>query len=152
MGKGVFTSDGFIGEIGLSSVSINSFMRMCRIVGLWMLSIPALLAHDLYPLPTERQASQFRHLLSELRCLVCQNQDLADSNAGLANDLRMEVYNRVKNGQSDREIIDYLTERYGDFILFNPPLKSITAMLWVAPIIFLSLGIFIFWRKFQPSK
>lgn len=99
-----------------------------------------------YPLETPRQEAQFHHLLKELRCLVCQNQDLADSNAGLANDLRDEVYRLVRDGKSDNEIITYLTTRYGDFILFNPPVKALTALLWFGPALFLGLGLFIFWK------
>lgn len=106
-------------------------------------------ADALYPLQTAKQESQFKHLLADLRCLVCQNQDLADSNAGLAKDLRAEVYNRVKDGQSDHEIITYLTDRYGDFILFNPPLKWITLFLWFAPLMFVGVGMIIFWRRFR---
>ncbi len=85
-------------------------------------------------------------MLRELRCLVCQNQDLADSNAGLAKDLRNEVYQLVKTGKSDNEIIQYLTDRYGDFILFKPPLKVVTALLWFGPALFMVLGLLIFWR------
>ena len=103
-------------------------------------------ANTLYPLDTAKQDAQFSHLLRELRCLVCQNQDLADSNAGLAKDLRDEVYQMVKIGKSDNEIIDYLTSRYGDFILFNPPVKSITALLWFGPALFMVLGLFVFWH------
>lgn len=103
-------------------------------------------ANTLYPLDTEKQDTQFAHLLRELRCLVCQNQDLADSNAGLAKDLRNEVYELVKAGKNDSEIINYLTDRYGDFILFKPPIKSITALLWFGPALFMVLGFLIFWR------
>ena len=112
-------------------------------LSLWM---PLGFANSLYPLATAKQDAQFSHLLKELRCLVCQNQDLADSNAELAKDLRRQVYSLVKEGKSDSEIISYLTERYGDFILFNPPLKSLTAMLWFGPALFLILGLIIFWR------
>ena len=103
-------------------------------------------ANSLYPLDTPKQEAQFNHLLRELRCLVCQNQDLADSNAGLAKDLRNEVYQLVKTGNSDSEIIQYLTARYGDFILFKPPVKAITALLWFGPALFMVLGLLIFWR------
>lgn len=102
--------------------------------------------NSLYPLDTPKQDAQFSHLLRELRCLVCQNQDLADSNAGLAKDLRDDVYKLVKDGKSDDEIVNYLTARYGDFILFKPPVKAITAMLWFGPALFLLLGLVIFWR------
>lgn len=103
-------------------------------------------ANTFYPFDTPKQDAQFQYLLKELRCLVCQNQDLADSNAELAKDLRREVYLLVKSGKTDSEITDYLTTRYGDFILFNPPVKSITAMLWFGPALFLMIGFLIFWR------
>jgi len=106
----------------------------------------ASVANTLYPLDTPKQEAQFNYLLRELRCLVCQNQDLADSNAGLAKDLRDEVYQLVKTGKTDSEITNYLTSRYGDFILFKPPVKAITALLWFGPALFLLLGLFIFWR------
>jgi cytochrome c-type biogenesis protein CcmH len=104
-------------------------------------------AEDLYPFASPRQQAQFDHLLRELRCLVCQNQDLSDSNAPLALDLRQQVYEMVNQGQSDGEIRDYLTDRYGDFILFKPPVKAITALLWFGPLAFLLLGFMIFWRS-----
>ena len=78
-----------------------------------------------------------------------RSQDLADSDAGLAFDLRMKIYNKVKEGQTDKEIINYLTERYGDFILFKPKLKSMTFFLWFAPFIFLGIGLLVFSRKFR---
>lgn len=103
-------------------------------------------ANSTYPLDSAQKEAQFNHLLKDLRCLVCQNQDLADSNAELAKDLRNQVYLMVKEGKSDSEISDYLTARYGDFILFNPPVKAVTLLLWFGPILFLLLGFVIFWR------
>lgn len=72
-------------------------------------------------------------IASELRCLVCQNQTIADSHAGLAIDLRNQVREMVKRGQSEKEITDYMTARYGDFVLYRPPVKSTTLLLWFAP-------------------
>ena len=118
---------------------------------LTMMSI-SVQANTLYPLESEKQTAQFNHLLHELRCLVCQNQDLADSNALLAKDLRDEVYHLVQSGKSDYEIVQYLTARYGDFILFKPPVKSITALLWFGPVLFLILGLFIFWQTSLKCK
>lgn len=103
-------------------------------------------ANSTYPLDSAQKEAQFNHLLKELRCLVCQNQDLADSDAELAKDLRAQVYQMVKEGKSDSEISDYLTARYGDFILFKPPVKGVTLLLWFGPILFLFLGCVIFWR------
>lgn len=110
------------------------------------LSTTPLWANSLYPLDSARQEAQFNHLLKDLRCLVCQNQDLADSNADLAKDLRAQVYRLVKEGKSDSEISDYMTSRYGDFILFKPPVKAVTYLLWFGPALFLVLGFIIFWR------
>jgi cytochrome c-type biogenesis protein CcmH len=119
---------------------------MRRLVLLFLL-IPVLsFSNTLYPLDTPAQDAQFSHLLRSFRCLVCQNQDLADSSAGLANDLRQEVYLLVKEGHSDERIIEYLTARYGDFILFKPPVKAVTGLLWFGPVLFLILGLLIFWR------
>jgi len=103
-------------------------------------------ANSMYPLDSAKQDAQFQHLLKALRCLVCQNQDLADSNAGLAKDLRDQVYQMVKDGESDSDIIRYLSSRYGDFILFDPPVKAVTALLWYGPAVFLLLGLLLFWR------
>lgn len=103
-------------------------------------------SNTLYPFDTPKKEAQFQHLLRELRCLVCQNQDLADSNAGLAKDLRNEVYALVQSGKSDGDIIDYLTARYGDFILFKPPVKAVTVLLWFGPFLFMIIGLLIFWK------
>ncbi|KTC89072.1 cytochrome c-type biogenesis protein [Legionella cincinnatiensis] len=103
-------------------------------------------ANSSYPFDSAKKEAQFNHLLKDLRCLVCQNQDLADSHAELAKDLRDQVYQMVKEGKSDSEISDYMTARYGDFILFKPPVKSITLLLWYGPFLFLLLGFIIFWR------
>ncbi|WP_419420651.1 cytochrome c-type biogenesis protein [Legionella sp. D16C41] len=127
---------------------MKKFIFLCCLI-LWL---PGGFASTLYPLPTAKQSAQFEHLLKELRCLVCQNQDLADSNASLAKDLRDQVYTMVNEGKSDTEIINYLTSRYGDFILFNPPVKGVTVLLWYGPILFLLLGFFIFWRTCIKRK
>ena len=101
---------------------------------------------ELYPLEDAKKAAQFNHLLKELRCLVCQNQDLSDSHAPLAKDLRQQVYEMVQADKSDNEIIQYLSDRYGDFILFNPPVKPLTYVLWLGPLLFLMIGAGVFFR------
>ncbi len=72
-------------------------------------------------------------LAAELRCLVCQNQTIADSHAGLAEDLRQQIRDMLAQGKTEREIRDYMTDRYGDFVLYRPPFKASTALLWVGP-------------------
>ncbi|MFN7087348.1 MAG: cytochrome c-type biogenesis protein [Burkholderiales bacterium] len=78
---------------------------------------------------------------SELRCLVCQNQTIADSNAGLAIDLKNEVREKMKQGMSDREIVDFMVARYGDFVLYRPPFKATTTLLWLGPLLLLAAGL-----------
>ncbi len=82
-------------------------------------------------------------ITAELRCLVCQNQTIADSNAGLAIDLKNQVREMLRRGDSDQQIIAFMTERYGDFVLYRPPLKKTTAILWFSPAILLVGGLLI---------
>ncbi len=82
-----------------------------------------------------------REIGKELRCLVCQNQSIDDSNADLARDLRVIVRERLTKGDTDKQVFDYVVSRYGDFVLLKPPVKSSTLMLWGAPVIVLLLGI-----------
>jgi cytochrome c-type biogenesis protein CcmH len=86
-------------------------------------------------------------LAHELRCLVCQNQTIADSNAPLALDLRNQIREQLAAGSSDREVIDYMVARYGDFVLYRPPFKATTLALWLGPFLLLALGAFLFWRR-----
>lgn len=96
---------------------------------------------DIYPFTTKNEEMRFINLTQQLRCLVCQNQNLAESNAPLANDLRDQIYQKILHGQKDQEIIYYLVTRYGDFILYRPPLKISTFGLWFTPIVLLILGL-----------
>lgn len=84
--------------------------------------------------------ARLKQLAGELRCLVCQNQTLADSNAPLAEDLRREVREMIIKNMSDQEIIDFLVSRYGDFVLYRPPLKTTTVLLWAGPFVLLVGG------------
>jgi cytochrome c-type biogenesis protein CcmH len=93
------------------------------------------------PLSAQPEAAvdkRLRHLAENLRCLVCQNETLADSSAGLAQDLRSEIREMMVRGDSDRQIIAFLTQRYGDFVLYRPPLKRTTWLLWFAPALFVA--------------
>jgi cytochrome c-type biogenesis protein CcmH len=84
---------------------------------------------------------RFKELIAEIRCLVCQNQSLADSDAELAHDLRQEVYDLMQTGQENAQIVDFMVARYGDFVLYNPPVKPSTYMLWYGPFVLLAIGI-----------
>lgn len=80
------------------------------------------------------------NLATDLRCLVCQNESLAGSHAELAEDLRREIREQMRAGKSDKEVVTYLTDRYGDFVLYRPPFRSYTLLLWLGPVIFLGIG------------
>jgi cytochrome c-type biogenesis protein CcmH len=88
----------------------------------------------------KQQEERFNHLTRELRCLVCQNQNLADSDAQLAHDLRAEVHEMLIAGKTDDEIKQFMVDRYGDFVLYRPPVQENTFLLWLAPLALLLLG------------
>jgi cytochrome c-type biogenesis protein CcmH len=106
------------------------------------------------PWPAEQEA-RYQALIAELRCLVCQNQNIAESNAPLADDLRRQVREMMLRGDSDRQILDYMTARYGDFVLYRPPFKPRTWALWFVPFILLAAGLLVavvvYRRRGQPS-
>lgn len=108
---------------------------------IFFFSFQAVAFEEIYQFSSTHDESRFALLSSQLRCLVCQNQNIAESNAPLAMDLRNQIYEKIKNGQSDEQIVDYLVKRYGDFILYRPPLKSATYWLWFGPIFILFFGL-----------
>jgi cytochrome c-type biogenesis protein CcmH len=88
-----------------------------------------------------------KDIAHELRCLVCQNQTIADSNAPLAVDLRNQIREQLAAGKSERDVIDFMVARYGDFVLYRPPFKAATLALWLGPFLLLALGAWIFYRR-----
>ena len=96
----------------------------------------------------ERRVTSLAH---ELRCLVCQNQTLADSNAPLAVDLRGQIREQLKAGKSERDVMDFMVQRYGDFVLYRPPFKASTVALWLGPFALLALGAWLFLRRVRKS-
>lgn len=99
------------------------------------------------PVVVDGEKDRYQALINELRCVVCQNQSIAESNAPLAQDLRGQVASQINEGRSDAEIRSYLTDRYGDFVLYNPPLRLRTALLWFGPFLLLVLGVVIVIRQ-----
>jgi cytochrome c-type biogenesis protein CcmH len=93
--------------------------------------------------------ARVQHLGEELRCLVCQNQNIADSHADLAMDLKKQVREQIAAGRSDREILDYMVERYGDFVLYRPPLKATTVLLWAGPFVLLLVVVLLLARRLR---
>ena len=93
-----------------------------------------------------RQEVQYQQLLHEVRCLVCQNQSLAESHADLAMDLRQEIAQALRNGQTPEQVKARLVQRYGDFVLYRPPVRNTTLMLWFGPVLLLLGGLVVVWR------
>ena len=101
------------------------------------------------------QEKRYYKLIEEVRCLVCQNQSLADSNAPLAQDLRDQIFQMIKSKKTNNEILDFLVHRYGDFVLYRPPLKKDTWLLWFGPFLILTIAIistFFFIKKQASNK
>ncbi|MDX2504010.1 MAG: cytochrome c-type biogenesis protein CcmH [Gammaproteobacteria bacterium] len=96
--------------------------------------------------------SDYLELAEELRCLVCQNQNLIDSNADLADDLRREVAKLLKQGKNKAQVTEFMVDRYGDFVLYNPPVKSTTWLLWGGPFVLMFLGMFLVLRKINAAR
>ena len=122
------------------------------LVWLWM--TPAQAAIEAYQFKDAQTEAQYNELIDELRCLVCQNQNLADSDADLAKDLRQQTYEMLQAGKGRAEIIDYMVQRYGDFVLYRPPVKSNTLLLWGGPFVLLLIvlvAVFLRFRKPEPA-
>lgn len=102
---------------------------------------------------TPQMEKDYNVLVAELRCLVCQNQNLADSNAELAQDMRLKVYKLLSEGSEREEVVDYMVARYGDFVMYRPPVKSSTFLLWFGPLIFfvIAAGVVMSYMRRQKS-
>ena len=106
-----------------------------------LLPVNSIAEVELLEFDSPQHEQRYKKLIAELRCLVCQNQNLADSNAELAQDLRSITYNMIHDGSGDDEIVDFMVARYGDFVLYRPPFKSSTLLLWVGPFVILLIGV-----------
>jgi len=96
---------------------------------------------ETFKFDSKESEKTFHKLSEELRCLVCQNQNIAESNADLAKDLRLEIYTMLMDDKSESEIVDFMVQRYGDYVLYRPPFKPMTWLLWLGPAIIFLLGL-----------
>lgn len=110
------------------------------------LSQPALAVVETYQFQSEANQRRYQALIEELRCPKCQNQNLAGSDAPIAEDLRREVHRLIISGSSDQEILDYMLNRYGDFVLYRPRFTLETLALWLGPAVLVLIGLGIWWR------
>ena len=126
--------------------------RIVFLISLVICFASVALAKEAKPAEDPQIAQRMRALTEQLRCLVCQNETLADSRADLAEDLRKEIREQMKAGKSDGEIIAFLTQRYGDFVLYKPPVKSTTYLLWFGPFVLLFAGTGLLYRYLKKRR
>ena len=117
--------------------------------GLWL--APAQAAIEAYEFDTPQMEADYNKLVEELRCLVCQNQNLAESDADLAQDLRRETYEMLQQGKTPQQVSEFMVARYGDFVLYRPQFKSSTYLLWLGPFLLLVVVLVIVVRRLRAS-
>lgn len=116
------------------------FLSLSLLCLLVLLPGSAVAAVDVFEFDTPEQEERFRELSREFRCPMCQNTNLADSPGGVAADLRREIHRMIMEGRSDEEIEQFMRERYGEFIFYQPPFNASTLLLWLGPLLFLAIG------------
>jgi cytochrome c-type biogenesis protein CcmH len=119
------------------------------IVSFWI--APTQAAIEAYQFDSAEMEADYKQLIEELRCLVCQNQNLAGSDADLARDLRRETYEMLQQGKSQQEVVDFMVARYGDFVLYRPQFKSDTYLLWLGPFLLLLLVLYLVVRRLRAA-
>lgn len=136
-----------------SGASVLSLVHLFLL--LWLL-LPALAqAQSVFSeqsLEDPAQQALFKELASELRCLVCQNQNIADSNASLAQDLRREIHTMISRGDTKAQIIDFMVQRYGEFVLYRPRFSAKTVVLWIGPFVLFALGLLALWMQARKPR
>ena len=119
------------------------------IIGLALMTLPAQAAIEAYQFETPEMEEDYNQLINELRCLVCQNQNLSGSDADLARDLRRETYEMLNEGKTQQQVIDFMVQRYGDFVLYRPQFKSSTYLLWLGPFLLMVAVLFLLVRRLR---
>lgn len=116
-------------------------IRLCTCIGLLLISFYSFAAIEVHEFDNDVDRQRYQTFIDEMRCPKCQNQNLAGTNSPIAMDLRRELELMIKDGKSDKEIVDFMVERYGEFILYRPRLSPATMLLWGAPVFLLVFGV-----------
>lgn len=148
----------------MSAVSLKRG-ALSAVLALWVLAAGAAQADQTAPLAQPAAApvaqpifadvateERLKNLSKELRCVVCQNEALSDSPADLADSMRQEIRGLIREGKTDQEVIEFLTARYGDFVLFRPPFKPLTYLLWIGPFVFLGFGAVVWYFALRARR
>ncbi|SMB82568.1 cytochrome c-type biogenesis protein CcmH [Pasteurella testudinis DSM 23072] len=122
-------------------------MQYLKIFALLLLSLPAFAVIESYEFTSPQQEQTYQQLTQQLRCPQCQNNNIADSNATISNDMRAKVYELLQQGKDKQEIVDYMVQRYGNFVTYDPPLTVSTLLLWLIPALLMLLGVVILFRR-----
>jgi len=125
---------------------MNHYLKAVTLLFVLFLSSQLSAAIDVHEFDSPEQEQLFRELTRELRCPKCQNNNIADSNAGLAQDLREKTYQMVKQGSTKQQVLDYMVARYGNFVRYDPPLTPAVMLLWAAPLAIIVLGLLVVLR------
>ena len=136
----------------LKCLSPKSLRKALSVILLALISSFVFATIDTYEFDDPKLEARFQKLIYELRCPKCQNQNLADSNSELSMDLKSIVYEKLLQGESDRQILDFMKQRYGEFILFNPEMNTDNALLWLGPIVFLIILFSAFLRWYFNNR
>ena len=128
------------------------FLAIIILIGFQFIQLNSLSVEPEEILKNHKYEQRAREISKKIRCMVCQNQSIDESDAPLAKDLRILIRSKIKDGYSDKEIFIFLSDRYGDFILLKPPLKTNTLALWILPFIFLIIGILLIYSHNKKSK
>lgn len=130
----------------------KTFRSLILLLTLFMLPLAAYSSIDAYQFDSVEKEQLYKKLVKELRCTVCQNQDIGDSNAQLAQDLRRKTYEMISAGENEDYVLDYMAQRYGDFVLYRPRLQNNTILLWTGPFIILIFAVFFLLRYIRKSS
>jgi len=131
---------------------MNKINSILLILCVWMISFQASARFEAHDFANQQMEDDYAVLVQELRCLVCQNQNLADSNAELAQDMRLLVYKKLTEGKSKSEIVDFMVQRYGDFVIYRPPIKLSTFLLWFGPLIFFIVAAIVVFKTLKRQQ
>ncbi|MBN3064699.1 cytochrome c-type biogenesis protein CcmH [Pectobacterium aquaticum] len=122
-------------------------MRVLSFLGALLLSFSVLASSEVLRFDNDAQEQQFRELTMQLRCPKCQNNSIADSNSMIASDMRQKVYELMLQGQTKEQVVDYMVDRYGYFVTYEPPITPFTILLWLLPALFLAAGVWMIIRR-----
>lgn len=134
------------------SIRYLSILKLFVLIPFFFVSTAWGSSIEAYPFPDEQLRDRYQSLIAELRCPQCLNTNLAGSDAMIAQDLRREVHRMLLEGRSDQEILDFMYERYGDFVLYKPRVTSRTILFWLMPALLLCIGALVFWRVIRTGS